>query len=157
MQEQQTSELRPRDKDYVPIVERACDKVKGFSELYKELERSISISGKSQSALINYSRQLAHLAIHYNCSPMDLEHDQVMDFLHLVKSRRRMPDPADRPSSSPLFLWRQSIVLRSDQRWRTPASCHRAKSTCGRSRPDKSYSRRSCLSVGRGTTAYAAC
>jgi len=87
MQEQQAAELRPRDKDYVPIVQRACDKVKGFSELYKELERSISISGKSQSALINYSRQLAHLALHYNCSPMDLEHDQVMDFLHLVKSQ----------------------------------------------------------------------
>ncbi len=65
MQKQQAVELRPRDKDYVPIVQRACDNVKGFLEFYKELERSISISGNSQSALINYSRQLAHLALHY--------------------------------------------------------------------------------------------
>lgn len=87
MQNQQTIGLRRAAKDYVPIVQQACDKVKGFSELYKELERSISVNGKSQSALVNYSRQLAHLALHYRRTPLDLEPDQVMDYLHLVKSR----------------------------------------------------------------------
>lgn len=87
MQKQQTIMSRTVSNDYVPIVHQACDKVIGFSELYKEMERSISINGKSQSALINYSRQLAHLALHYNCMPLDLDADQVMDYLHLVKSR----------------------------------------------------------------------
>ncbi len=87
MQKQQTTGLRTAAKDYVPVVKRACDKVNGFLELYKELERSINVNGKSQSALTNYSRQLAHLALHYNCMPLDLDHDQVMDYLHLVKSR----------------------------------------------------------------------
>ena len=73
--------------DYVTIVQQACDKVTGFLLLYKEMERAISISGKSKSTLTNYSRQLAHLALHYNCFPLELDAEQVMDYLHLVKSR----------------------------------------------------------------------
>ena len=72
--------------DYVTIVQQACDKVTGFLLLYKEMERAISISGKSKSTLTNYSRQLAHLALHYNCFPLELDAEQVMDYLHLVKS-----------------------------------------------------------------------
>jgi len=87
MQKQQTNMSRTVAKDHVPIVQQACDKVIGFPELYKEMERSISINGKSQSALDNYSRQLAHLALHYNCMPLDLDADQVMDYLHHVKSQ----------------------------------------------------------------------
>ena len=51
------------------------------------MERSISITGKSKSTLTNYSRQLAQLALHYNCFPLELDSEQVMDYLHLVKSR----------------------------------------------------------------------
>lgn len=87
MQTKQTTGLRTAATDYVTIVEQACNKVTGFSLLYKELERSISISGKSVSTLTNYSRQLAHLALHYNCFPLDLDAEQVMDYLYLVKSR----------------------------------------------------------------------
>ena len=87
MQNEQTTGLRPMDNDYVTIVEQACDKVTGFDELYKEMERAISITGKSKSTLTNYSRQLTHLALHYDCFPLDLDGEQVMDYLHLVKSR----------------------------------------------------------------------
>ena len=87
MQNKETTGLRPMDRDYVTIVKQASDKVTGFSELYKEMERSISITGKSKSTLTNYSRQLAHLALHYNCFPLELDAEQVMDYLHLVKSR----------------------------------------------------------------------
>ena len=87
MQTKSTTGLRRAAKDYVTIVDQACDKVTGFSELYKEMERAVSISGKSKSTLTNYSRQLAHLSLHYNCFPLDLDAEQVMDYLHLVKSR----------------------------------------------------------------------
>jgi len=85
--QKQTTGLRPMDKDYVTIVKQACDKVTGFEQLYKEMERAISITGKSKSTLTNYSRQLAHLALHYGCFPLELDSEQVMDYLHLVKSR----------------------------------------------------------------------
>jgi integrase/recombinase XerD len=87
MQTTKTTGLRPMDKNYVTIVKQACDKVTGFEQLYKEMERAVSITGKSKSTLTNYSRQLAHLALHYNCFPLELDAEQVMDYLHLVKSR----------------------------------------------------------------------
>lgn len=84
---QTTGRLATLADDYVTIVKQAAGKVTGFEQLYKEMERSISIMGKSKSTLTNYSRQLAHLALHYNCFPLDLDAEQVMDYLHLVKSR----------------------------------------------------------------------
>jgi len=85
--QKETTGPRPMDKDYVTIVKQACDKVTGFEQLYKEMERAISITGKSKSTLTNYSRQLAHLALHYNCFPLELDAEQVMDYLYLIKSR----------------------------------------------------------------------
>ncbi|MEJ7560883.1 MAG: hypothetical protein WKF66_21410 [Pedobacter sp.] len=87
MQTKQTTGLRTAASDYVTIVSRASTKVSGFEQLYKEMERSICVSGKSSSTLINYGRQLAHLALHYNCLPTLLDKDQVLDYLHFVKSR----------------------------------------------------------------------
>ena len=85
--QKETTGLRPTDKDYVTIVQQACNKVKGFEQLYKEMERAICITGKSKSTLTNYSRHLAHLALHYNCFPLELDAEQVMDYLYLIKSR----------------------------------------------------------------------
>ncbi len=87
MQTKQTTGLRSAANDYVTIVAQASAKISGFDELYKEMERSISVGGKSVSTLINYGRQLAHLALHYNCLPTALGKDQVLDYLHFVKSK----------------------------------------------------------------------
>ena len=87
MQTQQTTGLRTAANDYVTIAAQACAKVQGFEQLYKEMERSINISGKSRSTLTNYGRQLAHLALHYNCLPTELDKDQVLDYLHFVKTK----------------------------------------------------------------------
>lgn len=87
MQTKQTTVLRTAAADYVTIVQQACSKVTGFSDLYKEMERAICVSGKSRSTLTNYSRQLAHLSLHYNCLALELDAEQVMDYLHLIKSR----------------------------------------------------------------------
>ena len=86
MQNKQTTGLSHRPTNYVTIAEQACDKVIGFKELYQKLERSIDVTGKSKSTFINYGRQLAHLALHYNEVPTTLDGEQVLDYLHLVKS-----------------------------------------------------------------------
>lgn len=77
--------LRTAAPDYVTLVQQAKNKIKGFEQLYKELERSVNISGKSTSTLVNYGRHLAHLALHYNMLPTELDPEQVLDYLHLVK------------------------------------------------------------------------
>jgi len=87
MQTKQTTGLRTAADDYVNIVAQACAKIQGFDQLYKEMERSISVSGKSRSTLTNYGRQLAHLALYYNCLPTELDKDQVLDYLHFVKTK----------------------------------------------------------------------
>jgi len=85
-QKQQTTGLRGAAKDVPTIVEKASDKITGFRELIQELERSIIINGKSWSTYDNYSRHLAHLALHYNQFPLDLSADQVSDYLYMLKN-----------------------------------------------------------------------
>ncbi len=63
MQNKPTTGLRTATTDYVTIVQQVCDKVKGFTKLYQDLERSINVSDKSKSTLTNYGRHLAHLAL----------------------------------------------------------------------------------------------
>ena len=79
--------LRTAASDYETLVQQAINKVTGFDQLYKDLERGINVSGKSRSTLTNYSRHLAHLALHYNQLPTELDNEQVLDYLHLVKSK----------------------------------------------------------------------
>ena len=80
--------LRTAASDYETLVQQAINKVNGFEQLYKELERAINVSGKSKSTLTNYGRHLAHLALHYQQLPTDLDSEQVLDYLHLVKANR---------------------------------------------------------------------
>ena len=87
MQNKPTTGLRTAANDYVTIVQQACDKVTGFTKLYQDLERSINVSGKSKSTLTNYGRQLAHLALHFNQLPTELDNEQVLDYLNFVKSK----------------------------------------------------------------------
>jgi len=82
----QATGLRTAASDYETLVQQATNKVTGFHQLYKELERAINVSGKSKSTLTNYSRHLAHLALHYNTLPTNLDSEQVLDYLHLVKA-----------------------------------------------------------------------
>lgn len=83
----QATGLRTAAPDYATLVQQAINKVNGFKQLYKELERAINVSGKSKSTFANYSRHLAHLALHYNQLPTELDPEQVLDYLHLVKSK----------------------------------------------------------------------
>jgi len=65
--------------------------VPGFNDLYLKLKRSVELAGKSQSTLTNYARCLAHIAIHFKCSPLDLDGEQVLDYLHILKTRHKTP------------------------------------------------------------------
>ena len=86
MQNTPTTKLRTAANDYVTIVQQASNKVTDFKKLYDDLERSLNVSGKSKSTLTNYGRQLAHLALHYNQLPTELDSEQVLDYLHFVKA-----------------------------------------------------------------------
>lgn len=49
------------------------------------------VTGKSQSTLHNYSRCLAKMALHFNTNPIQLDEDQVLDYLHYLKTQKKTP------------------------------------------------------------------
>jgi integrase/recombinase XerD len=59
--------------------------------LYHQMERSISISGKSKSTLQNYARCLATMGLHYGVCPLELDEEQVLDYLHYLQSQKTTP------------------------------------------------------------------
>ncbi len=73
------------------IIERACKEVPGFSLQFKRLRRSIEVSGKSHSTLTNYARCLAHMGMYLKCDLLDLDDEQILDYLHLLKRKRKTP------------------------------------------------------------------
>lgn len=62
-----------------------------FNELYSKLKRHIEITGKSQSTLTNYGRCLARMALHFKCNPLELDKEQVLDYLHYLKTGSSTP------------------------------------------------------------------
>ncbi|MEJ4089253.1 tyrosine-type recombinase/integrase, partial [Galbibacter orientalis] len=62
-----------------------------FKNCYQKLQRSVSVSGKSQSTLTNYARCLSHLVLYFKCSPLDLDEEQILDYLHVLKSKNKTP------------------------------------------------------------------
>jgi hypothetical protein len=65
--------------------------VPGFGLQYKRLRRSIDIAGKSQSTLTNYGRCLAHMGLHLQCDMLELDDEQILDYLYMLKSKRKSP------------------------------------------------------------------
>lgn len=51
----------------------------------------MELSGKSQSTLTNYARCLAHMVFHFKCDLLELDEEQVLDYLHLLKSGNKTP------------------------------------------------------------------
>jgi site-specific recombinase XerD len=62
-----------------------------LARVYHKLKRSIELSGKSQSTLTNYTRCLAHMSLYFKCSPLELDEEQVLDYLHVLKSQHKTP------------------------------------------------------------------
>jgi integrase/recombinase XerD len=67
------------------VVTRACNKIPGFKQLYNRLEKKIVVSGKSNSTLNNYGRHMAHVALHFNCIPTQLDKEQIEEYLFYLK------------------------------------------------------------------------
>jgi integrase/recombinase XerD len=68
-------------KKSLTIVERAITQVKGFKELYQEFEDKILISGQSSSALVNYSRRVADVCLHFDRLPQQISENDLNKYL----------------------------------------------------------------------------
>jgi len=72
-------------------LETALEEVPEFKALADTLERSFTINGKATSTLTNYLRCLAHLSLHYHCSPELLVEEQIDDYLYHCQNLHKTP------------------------------------------------------------------
>lgn len=67
------------------IIEMACANVAGFAELYQRIEQKASLSGRSQSMIVNYTRYLAKAALHFNLLPTKVDPEQISAYLYQIQ------------------------------------------------------------------------
>ena len=63
----------------------------GFSELLDRFERNISVLGRSKSTFNCYSRHIAALSLYFGKSPIDLDPEQVNDYLFYLQKKTKTP------------------------------------------------------------------
>jgi site-specific recombinase XerD len=69
------------------IIARACKTVPGFAATYQTFERSMTLDQRSKSAMTNYARAVAKVALHFGVDPVDLSIEQINDYLYsMLKS-----------------------------------------------------------------------
>ena len=71
----------------VTIYSQACYKVLGFQQMSEEFIHKLVINGKSKSTHQNYIRQMAKLAIYYQKLPLDIETDELEEYLYFLIQR----------------------------------------------------------------------
>ena len=59
--------------------------------LYEKLEKSFSVNNKAKSTLSNYTRCLAHIALHTKQSPEKLNKESINDYLYFCKNLHKTP------------------------------------------------------------------
>ncbi len=65
----------------ITIYSNACNKVEGFKSMAEEFKRKLIINGTSKSTHDNYLRQMAKLSIYYLRTPLQLEVDEMEEYL----------------------------------------------------------------------------
>lgn len=69
------------------LVAMACSQVPGFAKTYSTFLKTLTIRQRSRSAIDNYARSLAKVALHFKIDPIDLSIEQINDYLYqMLKS-----------------------------------------------------------------------
>jgi integrase/recombinase XerD len=73
------------------IIAKACRTVPGFAETYQTFERTLTLRQRSKSAMQNYGRSIAKVALHFGMDPVDLSIEQINDFLYTMLKTSTSP------------------------------------------------------------------
>lgn len=71
------------------LIARAKREVPGFVEHYAKFEEQMVIGGYSSSTLFNYSRAVAKISLHFKKSLLDLDTDEVNQFLFVLAKEKK--------------------------------------------------------------------
>lgn len=81
--------LNPKPNSAKTLIERAKNEVPFFKEHYSKFEEQMTIGGYSQSTLFNYSRAVAKVSLHFKKSLLDLDPDEVNQWLFLLAKEKK--------------------------------------------------------------------
>jgi integrase/recombinase XerD len=77
------------------IVEQAIHQVRGFRNLYQELDDKVRLSGQSSSTLNNYARKLAQLSLHFGKLPQHISEKELNKYLAQLARQSKAPSLSD--------------------------------------------------------------
>ena len=77
------------------IVEQACHEIRGFRNLYQELDDKVRLSGQSTSTLSNYARKLAQLSLHFGKLPQHISEKELNKYLASLARQSKSPSLSD--------------------------------------------------------------
>jgi site-specific recombinase XerD len=77
------------------IVEQAIHQVRGFRQLYQELDDKVRLSGQSPSTLNNYARKLAQLSLHFGKLPQHISEKELNQYLAQMARQSKTPSLSD--------------------------------------------------------------
>ena len=80
--------LNTRPNSAKTIVELAKGEVPGFREHFAKFEEQTTIGGYSKSTIFNYSRAVAKISLHFKKSLLDLDPDEVNQFLFTIAQEK---------------------------------------------------------------------
>lgn len=69
-------------KEYYTIVEQAKDNVPGFRDAFAKFIERVTIDQNSKSMITNYSRSIAHVALHFGRVPQVISVDEINSYLY---------------------------------------------------------------------------
>ena len=67
--------------------DEACRKVNGFEKMAVQFMQRLVIDGKSKSTHANYLRQMAKMALYCGKTPLEMEPDEIENYLYYVVNR----------------------------------------------------------------------
>ena len=67
--------------------DEACRKIVGFKKMTEHFIKRLVIDGKSQITHKNYVRQMAKMALHCGKTPLEMEQEEIENYLYIVVDR----------------------------------------------------------------------
>jgi site-specific recombinase XerD len=77
------------------IVDQACQEIRGFRNLYQQLDDKVRLSGHSTSTLSNYARKLALLSLHFGKLPQHISEKELNKYLASLARQSKTPSLSD--------------------------------------------------------------
>ena len=71
-----------KKNDYYTLVQQACDNVPNFKIHYQQFIEKATLAQSSESLIMNYSRSLAQVALHFNRLPHTITTDELNSYLY---------------------------------------------------------------------------